>query len=177
MSRRAARRIALALLLAAGLPLGGCAADPVAGYSTQTTFPTDVATIAVPIFQNDSYTRELEFELTDALVKEIQARTPYRLAPSSRADTVLLGRIRKVELDQLSKSRLTGLSEEVVVGMTIDFEWKDLRTDRVLVARREFVGSGLFVPSRPTGESIEIGQFNAVQQLAQDVVAEMRGGW
>jgi hypothetical protein len=159
------------------LLLPGCATDPTQGYSTDSTFPTDVRTVAVPLLANETYSREIHYELTDALVKEIQARTPYRVVSSANADTILLGRVREVELDQLSKSRSTGLSEEAILSVTIDFQWKDLRTDQLLVERREFSSHALFVPSRPTGEPLELGQFAVVQQLAQDVVAEMRSRW
>ena len=157
--------------------LTGCATDPSQGYSFETTFPESVKTIAVPIFENTTYERGVEFDLTDALIKEIEARTPYKVTSSERADTVLTGRVRSVELEQISKSPLTGLSEEVVVTVTIDFEWQDVLTGKPLVRREGFAGHGLFVPSRPTGERIELGRLAAVEELARDIVAEMRAGW
>jgi hypothetical protein len=172
---RLAAWVAGLAILSAGF--ASCSQDPTQGYSTRSTFRSGIKTVAVPIFQSDSYTRDVEFELTDALVKEIEARTPYKVTDDGRADTILTGRIRSIKLDQLSKSRLTGLSEEVIVSVTIDFQWKDLRNGRTLVDRQEFAGHGLFVPSRPSGEPIELGQFAAVQQLARDVVAEMRANW
>lgn len=147
------------------------------GYAQQTPYRTDVSSISIPIFVNDTFVRDIEFELTDAVIKAIQARTPYMVTSQTTADTVLLGHVRKVELDQLSKSRLTGLSEEVIVSVTIDFQWKDLRNDRVLVERAEFSGHGLFVPSQPTAEPIELGRMAAVEQLAHDIVAELRSEW
>lgn len=154
-----------------------CAADPTQGYSSKSVYPANVRTVAVPIFTSQSFTRNVEFELTDALIKEIESRTPYKVVPDSRADTIILGQIKSVQLEQLSKSRFTGLSEEVVVGVTVDFTWRDLRSNRVLVERKAFSGHGLFVPSRPTGEPVELGQFSAVQQLARDVVGELRSEW
>ncbi len=157
--------------------LAGCASDPTKGYSSNSLFPEGISTIAVPIFTNDAYTRDVEFELTDAVIKQLEVTTPYKVVPESRADTILLGQIRKIELDQLSKSQQTGLSEEVIVSVTIDFQWKDLRNGRVITGRESFTGHGLFDPSRPTGEPIELGQFAAVQQLARDIVAEMQAQW
>ncbi len=160
-----------------GVCVSGCASDPAVGYSSKSVYPTNVRTVAVPIFASKSYTRDVEFELTDALIKEIESRTPYKVTSEDHADTVILGRIVAIELTRLSKSPFTGLAEEVVVGVTIDFTWKDLRNNRVLVERRAFASHGLFVPSRPSGEPIEIGQFGAVQQLAQDIVGELRSDW
>lgn len=166
--------LTLVLMTAA---LCGCASDPTQGYSAMGIYPDDVSTVAVPIFENDTFTREVEFDLTEALIKEIEARTPYKVVDRSRADTVLIGRVKEVELDQLSKSKLTGLSEEVILRVTIDFEWRHQQTGRLLVERREFEGQGLFVPSRPTGEPIELGTFATVQQLARDIVDEMQAAW
>ena len=168
------------VLLLAGLVAiagAGCSHDPTQGYSSQSTFRQGISSVAVPIFTNDSYTRDVEFELTDALVKEIEARTPYKVTSPAQADTVLIGHIRSIELDQLSKSRTTKLAEEVIVSVTIDFEWKDLRSGQILLERKQYSGFGLFVPSKPTGEPIELGQFAVVQQLARDLVGEMRTNW
>lgn len=159
------------------MSISGCASDPTQGYSSKSIYPAGVSTVAVPIFTSESFTRDIEFELTDALIKEIEARTPFKVVPSDRADTVLLGQVREVELDQLSKSRLTGLSEEVIVSLTIDFQWKDQRSGKPLLERRSFTGNALFVPSRPSSEAIELGQFSVVQQMARDIVAELQTEW
>ncbi|MCZ6835170.1 MAG: LptE family protein [Planctomycetota bacterium] len=171
--------LVVGLSLIMGLLSGpsGCTSDPTQGYAAMSVFPTNFSTVFVPIFENETYFRNMEYDLTDALVKEIEARTPYRMASESRADTMLSGKIVKVELDQLSKSQQTGLSEESVLQVTIDFEWKDLRTGRAMIVRRNFAGFGLFVPSQPTGEPIELGRFSAVQQLARDIVNELQADW
>jgi hypothetical protein len=163
--------------LAAVLVGAGCSSDPSEGWSTTSSFPEGIRTVAVPIATNDTFFREVEFELTDAIVKEIEARTPYKVTSRARADTVLTVQIRRVEMDQLSKSRFTGLGEEVLIGVTIDFEWRDQNRGTVLVDRTAFTGHELFVPSNPTGERMELGRMAVVQQLARDVVGELRSSW
>lgn len=174
------RRIAL-LMLALLAPLlcagGGCATDPTAGYASSSTFPTQINSVAVVIFDNRTYEREIEFHLHEALIKELSARTPYRVTQPGRADSILTGRVVTIERDQLSRSRSTGLSEEVLLKVTIDFEWKDVRTGRVLVERRAFTADSVFMPSPPLGESIELGRFAVVQKLARDIVNELRADW
>ena len=173
--RRRCGQCVIALALA--LPVAGCASDPTQGYSAVSTFPESISTVAVEIFDNRTFDRDLQFELADALIKEIEARTPYKVTSTARADTILTGRIRGVERDQLSKSRLTGLSEEVTVSVTIDFQWRDVRTGEPLLERESFAAHGLFVPSRPSGEPIELGEFAVVQRLARDIVSEMQADW
>lgn len=155
----------------------GCASDPTQGYAAASVFAGDTATVAVQVFKNDTYERDIEFDLTDALIKEIEARTPYKVTSPSRADTILTGRIRSVERVQLSKSRLTGLSEEVTLRVTIDLEWKDLRTGEPRLKLESFTANSLFLPSRPSSEPIEIGQFGVVQSLARDIVSQMQADW
>jgi hypothetical protein len=171
------RSICAVMLIVGATMHAGCSSDPTKGYAPVGVFPTGVRSIAVPIFTNRTYSRDVEFELTDALIKQIESQTPYKVMSQADADTVLTGQIRNIQLDHLSKSRQTGLTEEVIVSVTIDFQWKDARSGRVLVERRSFAGHGLFVPSRPTGEPIELGTSAAVQQLARDVVAELQAQW
>ncbi len=163
-------------LVAAAL-LAGCAADPTEGWSTASVWSTDVRTIAVSMFENSTFHREFAFEFMDALIKEIEARTPYKVTAQGRADTIVTGRIRSVDHTQLSKSSLTGLSEEVTVSVTIDLKWTDVRTGESLLELESFTADSLFVPSNPTREPIELGEFGAAQKLARDVVSEMKADW
>ena len=77
------------------LLLSGC------GYTVGNGFSPDIKTVSVPIFENDTYRRGLEYQLTEAVQKEIQNRTPYRLARGTDADTRLTGRIVQVRKDVL----------------------------------------------------------------------------
>jgi len=175
------RVIAPAAVIAAAVSMPalqtGCASDPTEGYAAMSIFPEGIATVSVPIFENKTFVRDVEFDLTDALVKEITARTPYRVTSESRADTMLSGTIVRVELSQVSKSPATGLTEEMIVSVVVDFEWRDLRVGRPMILRKNFAGHGLFVPSQPTGERIELGRFSAVQHLARDIVNELQAPW
>ena len=87
-SCRAARQLAL-VLLTFGLTTG-CA-----GYrwGQRTLYRPDIRSVHVPVFQSDSFRRNLGERLTEAVVKEIQTKTPYRLASAETADSVLRGRI------------------------------------------------------------------------------------
>jgi hypothetical protein len=178
MSARPA--IALALALAAALA-GGCATGGTSstspGYAVRNRYPKEYRTVAVNVFRNDTYDRPLNGQLTEAIIKEIQAVTPYRIASEARADTLLRGTVRRRNVRELSKSRSTGLTEEALYEVTIDWEWVDQRTGKVIVARNEFTASALFVPSRPSSEPTEIGRFAVVQNLASDVVANMQANW
>lgn len=179
MTTHAMRAALAACCLAAGAALAGCTSGPdqAGGYAVRNRYPKEYRTIAVNVFRNDTYDRPLNGQLTEAIIKEVQATTPYRISSESRADTVLRGTVRRREVRELSKSRSTGLSEEMLYEVTVDWEWVDQRTGKVIVARNGFSGSALFVPSRPSSEPTEIGRLAVVQNLATDIVANMQANW
>lgn len=172
---RAARAVVCGLL---AMLLGpGCATDPTQGYALASAHDETVRTVAVPIFQNPTFEHGLEVELTDAIIKEIQANTPWRVTTEGTANTVLTGSLTDHRLRRLSTNRGTGYVQELDVQLTVNFEWKDNRTGRTLVARRNFTASDTFIPANPLGERLESGQHAAVQRLARDIVAELRSTW
>jgi hypothetical protein len=158
--------------------LGGCSTDPRAGYSfTQNSSPAPVASVAVPIFRNETNFPGVEQQLTEAVIKQVQGNTTMRVVQSSRAQSALTGIIRNVEMRRISLDSTTGLVQELAFVVTVDFEWRDARSGEVLVARRNFSAADTFVPARPTGERIEVGRQAAVERLARDIVSQMRSAW
>lgn len=157
--------------------LAGCASDPREGYSATNPYPASVRSVSVPIFENRSYVRNFEFDLTEAVIKRITTSTPYQVTGEAAADTILRGKITDISMLELSRDRRTGLTNEMMVKVTMDFEWSDLRTGKPLVARNGFATSALFVPSRPAREPLELARFEAVQQLARDLVDQMQSAW
>jgi len=165
------------ILIAAIAILPGCASSPNQGYAFDTTFDESIRTIAVPIFRNETTSRGLEVQLTESIMKQIQQRTPWRLAPADRADTTLVGVVTGTQLRVLSDDPQTGLVQEQAVRLTIRFEWRDNRSGDILVARDGYSASAVFSPARNVGDRLEMGQRNAIDELAHDLVSEMRSGW
>ncbi len=154
-----------------------CASDPTVGYTASSLYPTNFRSVAVPIFENSTMTRNVEFMLTDAVIKEIQSRTQYRVLGEQYADTLLTGTIKSVDLQMLSQSRNTGLANEMLVKVVIDFEWLNLMQGGRITGRQNFATSAVFIPSRPSSEPFEVGEFAVVQQLASDIVDQMQASW
>jgi len=168
-------------LVAACLSAAGCSSDPTKGYAFSSSYRTDIQSINVPIFQNTTFSRGIENDLTEAIIVELRKSTPWSVTNADGAQTTLRGSIVSAELKKLSTSRDTGLVEELAVSLTVDFEWKDNRTGQVLVARRGFTSAEPFVPARGTSgainERIETGQFAAVQELSREIVGSLRASW
>lgn len=163
----------LALLLLAALVFTGC------GYSSTELYPTAYRTVAVPNFVNRSDTRAVEFNLREALIKEIEQRTPYKVVSGTgAADTQLTGTVTRVQRSLVSRGATAGLPQEIEVSVTVDFEWRDLQTGETVRGYNGLSSAGQFVPDRRVGEFGEDGTRLAVQRLAQDIVSRMReDGW
>lgn len=162
----------------AGLLAGGCASDPNRGYVLGTSYDAGVRTVAVPIFENTTFTPGLEQQLTEAIIKEIQASTPWRITGRDRADTVLTGVIDRAELGLITRTRGTGLVQEQMLTIRVNFAWRDSRTGEVRVERERFSAASTFVAARgiagEPGERIEVGQRSAIDELARAIVHELR---
>lgn len=167
----------LLILIPLMLALASCAGDPRRGYSLKPAHDRGVRTIAVPIFDNKSFSTGVELLLTEAIIKHIQRTTPWRVTTATTADTTLAGSIIRVGFNRLSRTPGTGLAQEVALELAIDFDWTDNRTDKVLVSRRSFSAVSTFIPDRGVGERIEVGQFSAIDELAQRLVAALRDDW
>jgi hypothetical protein len=172
-----ARAAGAACLLAAALAGPACSTDPIDGYALATSFDESISTVAVPVWGNSTFEHGLETELTDALIKHIHARTPWRVTSPEHADASLTGEITRSRLVQMSTNPDSGLAQEMAIQLTVSFEWKESRTGRVLLSRRGFRSSEPFVPSAGGRESLERGRSGAVDQLAKDIVAALRSSW
>lgn len=177
--RRTALGFATAFLALAGTGgfLPGCASNARDGYAAADLYPTKYRSIALPVFRNQTPMRGFERDLADALVKQVESSTPYKVRSNAAADTELRGTLTSIDLVQLSKSPSTGLANEMMVRVRADFEWVDLRTGERIAAKSGVESAALFVPSYPSREPLELGRFVAVEQLARDLVAAMQSDW
>jgi len=157
--------------------LPGCAADATQGYVFQSAHSDERNSVAIPIFENPTFERNVHVELTEALVKEIQRTTGWVVTSRGKAGAILEGRIIDVDRQMLTEDRVTGFGQELAVTITIDFELKNALTGETIVGRRGFTGSGTFVPTRAVGERYELGRQAAIEDLARAIVDELRADW
>lgn len=161
-----------ALLLSALTWTAGCASS---GYTWGNTYRSDVRTIAVPAFGTKDFSRGDEIVLTQALIAQIESRTPYKVVPQDRADTVLEGLVVSVGRGTVSIDRFTAIPQEATYSITVDFTWKDLRTGQILVERRNFDQSSTYYPT--LGEGRFAGRQVTAEALAASIVDELQGDW
>lgn len=168
-------------LLVAGPVLAacGCASDPTQGYTTKSQYLTSVRTVAVPIWTRgkEVFRRELEFQLTEAIIKRLELSTPYKVVDKTRADTELRGSIDKVSQRVLSFNPDSGDPREKEITYTVSFTWTDLRSGRVLTKRKAFTQAGNYIPPAPFGEDFYQGSEDVINRLAQRIVEQLQADW
>ena len=148
---------------------GGC------GYSASRPFPTDIQTVHVEMFHSKEFRRELEFRLTEALIKRIELDTPYRIVPAETADASLTGELLKVENRTFGNEYDTDLPREIGSTVLVRFRFKDLRTGEILVDRPRFVYQTSYIPSLE--ETFAQGMTRAMDGLAELIVESMETDW
>lgn len=152
--------------------LAGCV-----GYRLGGTHREDVRTVAVPVFENTSLEPGIERLLTEAIVRRIQQTTPYRIAPRQVADTIIDGEITEVRRRSLGRRQGTGFTEELAYEIVVDVAWIDSRTGEALVEVSRLRGGATFSPPIGVGETIEVGQFQAYDRLAERIVDRLVSEW
>lgn len=147
------------------------------GYSHQPLYDETYQSVSVPIFENRTFYRGVEFDLTEAIKKEIELRTPYKVVNGESGQTLLRGTIVSIRQNRLSREREAGVAQELEMSIVVDFEWQDQRTGETLVERRGLVAASSRVPAQPVAESQSLGEHQAVQRMADTVLAAMRSQW
>ena len=91
---------------------------------TQTLYPPDIKTVYVQMFDSSSFRRGLGERLTEAIVKEIESRTPYKVVNSPDADSVLTGRIVNDNKGVLVNAP-TAEPRYLLNNMRVELSWVD----------------------------------------------------
>jgi hypothetical protein len=181
--------------------LASCSGDghfTILGYTTQPNYNPDIRTVYVPIFQNVTFTRGLEFDLTKAVIREIEAKTPYKVVDCrANADTELIGKIITTAKGVITLNQL-GEIRDAQASMGVELVWRDLRpgcSGTILSAdpKKEEVrgevpiaGAKLPPPALVTpnasfipelGGSMLAAQKQLVDRTAIQIVSMMERGW
>ncbi|MBM4021488.1 MAG: hypothetical protein FJ284_04455 [Planctomycetes bacterium] len=178
---RRCRRWLVAMLLAATAP--GCASYRI---GNNTLYASNVRTIYVPLFQCDSYRTtpaiDIGERLTEAVCKEIEKRTPFKVVGSeAAADSVLTGRVVS-DTKRMVVESPTDQSRQVEMNYQVLVTWADrggtviASGDVPLPAATVDVGQAAsLVPE--FGRSVASTQQEAIVKLAQQIVGLMEEPW
>ncbi len=173
------RRQCHPLLLLLIVALSGCASYRI---GSQALYAPDVTTVYVPVIPSTSFRRDLGERLTEAVQKEIELKTPFKVVGTPDADSVLSARLvtdTKTVLyeNQNDDPRVTEL------GMFAEVAWVNRRRQPIVPGQTLPIPPAL-VPFTQTGTLIIEGgqslageQQRAIQRLAEQIVGTMEEPW
>lgn len=156
------------------LGLSGCSG--MFGYSNESLFPENVRSVCLKMFDNQSFRRGVEYDLSDALAKRIELETPYKIvSDADRADTVISGQIISISEFALSTDRELGSVLEKEVELRAVVDWKNLKTAELLIDHQEVSASASY--STYQMQDFKYASSLAANNLARKIVELMERKW
>jgi hypothetical protein len=153
----------------------GCGKS-VNGYSNDWLYPSNIETVYVEMFDNESFRRGLEYELTDSLAKRIEAETPYKIVSDRDiADSVISGKVVSLTNKVLSMERQTGRPLEQQADVVAVVNWKNLKTGQFLIENisvKEAMSYSFWLQ-----QGYDYGSTVAANRLAERIVEKMQTKW
>ena len=126
--------------------------------------------IAVPIFHNETLYRGYEFLLSKAVVSEILTNTQLKVTSVERADSVLTGKITKIQQNTITKDE-NRLATELDITVFLELEWKERETGKPLLPKTSISETVEIKASR--GQTLEDAITEALKRLARFVIYAM----
>ena len=138
-------------------------------------FEPEIQSVYVPIFTSQSDRRGLEFQLTEAVQKEIQMRTPFRIVDEPAADTQLIGKIINTRKRVAGETRNDD-PRELQMSLIVEVRWENLKTGEILAQKRvpisqteiQLIQRSEFAPE--VGQSLATSYQQLVDRMARDIV-------
>lgn len=172
-------RMGSALVALGTVVCSGCAAYR---FGAASLYPPDIQTVYVPIFESNSFRRNLSEWLTEAVCKEIEAKTPYKVVGTPQADSVLTGKLmgdtKRVTIeDKYDQPR------EVEVNTAVQVRWLNRKGDLLNQATSVPLPQDLITLSASGnlvaefGQSVTTAQLQSIQRVAAQIVSLMEVPW
>jgi hypothetical protein len=186
LSASSARPITIATFCTRATPtllilllLGGCATYQ---FGSRSLFRDDIRTVHVPIARNETFRHDLGPRLTEAVIRQIEQRTPYKVTDDPNADSTLV-----IHVTDQTKSVLTRAATnepralDAMIATVIS--WTDRSGSPILQNQltletslaTELLQGTRFVPE--AGQSIQTAMQATIDDLADRIVSQMEYRW
>lgn len=156
------------------IAFSGC--TQIAGYSNEPMFSEKLASVYLKMFDNKSFYKGVEYKLSDALSKRIEAETPYKIVSSiDRADTLITGQIISINEHALTVDRDMGWVLEKELQIKAVINWKNLKTGELLVNNKSVAANASY--SEYQNQDFTYASALAANKLAKKIVELMENQW
>lgn len=157
----------------------GCASYQV---GSGTLYAPDITTVYVPMIESASYRRDLGERLTEAVIKEIELTTPFKVVGTPDADSILSARLvsdtKRVILENQNDD-----PRALEMAVNVEITWLNRRRQPLGAPQRiglprellTIANNSTLVPE--AGQSVATAEQQAIQRLAQQIVSTMEEPW
>ncbi len=157
----------------------GCASYRV---GNRTLYAPDVQTVYVPMIESTSFRRDLGERLTEAVVKEIELKTPFKVVGTPDADSILSARMvgdtKRVTIENQNDD-----PRAVEFSFAVEISWLNCRRMPIQAPTTLALPPALLPVSNTSmliaeaGQSTATAQQQAIGRLAQQIVSTMEEPW
>ncbi len=167
------------VILFSFLILSGCASYRVGAGSL---YAPDVATVYVPMIESASFRRDLGERLTEAVIKEIELKTPYKVVGTPDADSILSARLLGDTKHTVVENRNDD-PRAIEHNLAAEVTWLNRRREPIRMPSTIPLPPELLPVGQTTtlvpevGESTVTAQQQAIGRLAEQIVSTMEEPW
>lgn len=146
------------------------------GYTDRPLYSKSIKSVYVKMFDNDTFRRDVEYDLTNSLAKQIESETPYKIVSDrNEADTIISGKITSLTDASVTVDIWSGRSLEDQAQMAAVFSWKNLKTGDYIVENKTVTAAATY--SQAQGQGFQYASNIAANRLATAIVEQMQLDW
>jgi outer membrane lipopolysaccharide assembly protein LptE/RlpB len=145
-------------------------------YSTSASaLPPTIKTVAIPLFQNETFETDIKEQLTDAIVEKFLENNQLRVVDVRDADAMVIGTITDVREEALAFSQ--GIINELRIWIVVNVRFEDVGNRNVLWEEEELLTFGDCEVVTGTETDREKGIELAVIKMADEILNRTVSGW
>lgn len=158
---------------------GGCASYRM---GSETLYAPDVQTVYVPMIISNSFRRDLGERLTEAVAKEVELKTPFKVVGTPEADSILAVNLIS-DTKRVTVENQNDDPRALELNMLAEVTWLNRRREPIRLPSTialppellPFNQTAALIPEG--GQSVVTSQQQAIERLAQQIVSTMEEQW
>lgn len=141
------------------------------------SLPSNIRTIAIPIFENKTTEFGVPEDITDTLINEFTRDNTLKVVDRRAADSIIEGAIVNIR-EQAGAYNQQEQVQEIRIYVMIKAKFEDLKKNKV-IWEEEITQWGTYSPDSPSGENTTrqdaIGE--AIEKIVADIFNKTISGW
>jgi hypothetical protein len=143
---------------------------------SQSSLPTHIRSVAIPVLGNETVEPGLEQELSEAIARQFLDDGTLRVVPENEADSAIYGVVTRY-VNQVFGYNADEQTEEYEVVIELSVEFKDLVKRKTRWQDESMVGRTTYFVVGPEAQDEVSGRAGAIERLAQDILNRTVRSW